>query len=161
VSAYKSPAQKLLSIWNVLTSFPGGIPLFSFLIKRLVPYSGSIGATVLVIKPGYARVRLRDKRAVRNHLNSIHAVALTNLGELASGLALTAGLPDTVRGIVLEISTEYFKKARGTLIADCQCAIPGIDAKMDYYVQANIHNQEHQIVASVRVKWRLERIIVS
>lgn len=112
---------------------------------------------MLAIKPGYARLRLRDKRAVRNHLNSVHAIALTNLGELTSGLALNVGLPHNVRGIVLEISTEYFKKARGTLTAESQFAIPDISDEMDYYVQCDILNEQKEIVASTRVKWRLGR----
>ena len=156
MSANQSPAQNLLQIWKNLSSYPGGKQLFSLLLKWRIPYSGSIGATVMSMQPGHARLRLRDKRSIRNHLNSIHAIALTNLGELTSGLALNMGLPCDARGIVLDISTEYFKKARGTLIADSQCIIPTIKGEMDYYVEADIRDEQHDKVASVRVKWRLK-----
>ena len=150
-----SPGARVLSLWRRCAGLPFGRSLFGALFARQVPYSGSIGATVLDLAPGRAKLALRDRRAVRNHLGSIHAVALTNLGELASGLAMTTALPAGVRGIVLRIETVYLKKARGTLVCDCRANVPEVAGDLNHEVHAEIRDGGGDIVASVRVVWRL------
>jgi acyl-coenzyme A thioesterase PaaI-like protein len=150
-----NPAIRLQRLWQTLRPLPGGRWLFSRLLGWLVPYSGSIGAVVMELRPGYARLELSDRRQVRNHLHSVHAVALTNLGELTSGLALLTGLPAEVRGIPVHIAIEFHKKARGRLVAQSRCNPPSVAAALDFEVYADIHDASAELVAHTTVRWRL------
>ena len=93
MSVGASPGQRVLALWRRLAPLPVGPTLFMLAFGRMVPYSGALGARVVTLVPGHVVLSLPDRRAVRNHLKSVHAIALANLGELASGLAMTTALP--------------------------------------------------------------------
>ena len=141
--------------WDNLSKVPGGNVLFSKGVGQVAPYSGSIGAIIEELGPGTARVSLKDRRKVRNHLRSVHAIALVNLAEIASGLAMMYGIPDDARGILRGFSIEFLKKARGKLIATCAFDAPQTNEKKDYDVEVNIYNEAEEIVAKANALWRI------
>ncbi len=154
--ANPSPGRQLLLQWGRLSRLPLGNRLFTWVVGRTAPYTGTIGGVFTEIRPGYARVELRDRRAIRNHLASIHAVALVNLAEMTSGVALLTALPDGVRGIVTGLSIEYVKKARGTLVATSAAHAPSAVSKpITHDVTCEIADAAGDVVARCIVHWRL------
>jgi acyl-coenzyme A thioesterase PaaI-like protein len=151
----EAPGASVARWWNRLSGMPGGKVLFSMIIGRTAPYTGSIHAVADELRPGYAKWRMRDRRAVRNHLNSIHAVALVNLAEVASGTAMLMTLPAGTRGIVTALSITYIKKARGMLTAECRCAPPPISSDTNFDVTAEIRDAANDVVARATVTWLL------
>ena len=153
-----APGARVLRLWRRLEGKPGGRALFAALLGRMVPYTGSIGARIEELAPGRAVGSLRDRRAVRNHLGSVHAVALVNLGEVVSGLAVLTALPTGVRGIVTALTAEYLKKARGDLTATARADHLGLEhvaETRDLEVVAEIRDRSDQVVARVTARWRV------
>jgi acyl-coenzyme A thioesterase PaaI-like protein len=149
-------ATSILRWWNRLSGLPGGLWLFSRLIGWKAPYSATIRAHVDEISPGYARVSLKDRYRVRNHLKSIHAIALINLGEIATGLAVLTAIPENMRGIVLGLNAEYLKKARGKLSATAEFKLPDeIIENTACEVTAELKDQSGDIVTIVRATWMI------
>ena len=102
--------------------------------------------------------RLSDRRRVRNHLGSIHAVALVNLGEMTTGLAVLSALPANIRGIVTGLSAVYLHKARGPLAASADVRALGLDDVVETKeIQAvsEIRSESGQLVARVTANWRV------
>ena len=147
--------KTILKIWNRLSGLPGGRLLFSKLLARINPYTGTIDAKVLELGPGYARAQMRERRRIQNHVSSIHAIALINLAEVSSGLALMCGLPEGARGIPVELSIQYHKKARGLITATCRCEPPATSDPRKVEVPCEIRNAEGVLVASAQARWQV------
>ena len=138
--------------WERFRALPYGRRLFSALFGVSVPYSGTVRPRILELAPGRAVIAMEDRRRVRNHLASIHAIALANLGEMATGLALAYALPPGARTIMKGLHAEYLKKARGTITATAQA--PLVDAvERVVPVTAELADASGAVVARVTVDW--------
>lgn len=141
------PGNFVRDAWDRLSGLPGGRRLFSLLVGQAAPYTGTMGARVVELQRGYARVELPDRRAVRNHLRSIHAVALANLAELTGNVAMAYSMPDEARFIVAGLSIDYLKKARGTITGESHCPLPPGKEKVTYEVEVTLRDLRGEPVA--------------
>jgi len=106
---------RVLALWRQAQGWPAGPWLFSWAVCRTAPYFGSISPRVVELTPGRCVARITDRRSVRNHLGTVHAIALCNLAELAAGVMIDASLPASMRWIPKGMTVEYLKKAIGTM----------------------------------------------
>lgn len=142
----------LRDAWNFLAPLPGGKVLYSRMLGKMVPYTGSIGAHVRALRLGHSEVEMADKPPLRNHLGSVHALALANLAELAGNLALVYSMPDGARFIVAAINIEYLKKARGTIVAISDCPIPPSAERAEYLVPVTLRDGSGAEVARATLR---------
>jgi acyl-coenzyme A thioesterase PaaI-like protein len=81
------------------------------------PYFGSIAPRFVDLRAGRCEVRMAKRRAVTNHIGTVHAIAMCNLAELAAGTMIEATLPASHRWIPKGMTVEYLKKAATNLRA--------------------------------------------
>lgn len=146
--------QTLKTWWTRLARTAFGRWFFSRIMGFLIPYTGSVRPLILAVEPGFAQVCIRDRRGVRNHLKSIHAIAIANLGEVTTGLALHFTLPNEARAILTNLSVTYLKKARGTITATTQFSEQVSVGPMP--IEARLVDEQGDVVATVNAIWLVD-----
>ena len=105
--------NQVLQIYDKLAKKPAGKWLFSKLICFKAPYFGSIGPRMVSLEPGRGEATIAHRRAVTNHIGTVHAIALCNLAEFVGGLTTDVSIPASMRWIPKGMAVEYRKKAVG------------------------------------------------
>lgn len=145
----------ILKWWNRLSALPFGRYFFSWAFWSFIPYTGSVRPEILELSRGLARVKIRDRRFHRNHLKSLHAIAIANVAECASGLSLVPGLPEGSQAILIKLEIEYLKKARGPIEARAECSPPQDSQSQDFIVESFVRNKKQETVAKTKATWRI------
>ena len=144
--------------WDKLAKLPKGNIIYSRLLARIVPYSGTIPFVVESLGESHATLRMPDTPKVRNHLNSIHAIAMANLGELSTGLALNYALPPKARCILVSLRMDYVKKARGQLKSSTHFDHPEWGPHQEIVVHGDITDAKGDVVAKVAATWLVDAL---
>jgi acyl-coenzyme A thioesterase PaaI-like protein len=88
-----------------------GERLFSLAFAQKAPYFWSIRPRFTVIEPNHAELVIPKRRAVQNHLGTVHAIALCNGLEAAMGALAEATIPSHKRWIPKGMEVSYTAKA--------------------------------------------------
>lgn len=138
---------------STLESFArlGGTAIGRWLFSRMVcwkaPYFRSIRPHIEVLEPGRCVVQLRQRRAIQNHIGTVHAIALCNAAELAGGLATEVTIPASMRWIPKGMSVRYLKKALGTLTATARvAAVKDSEAAQELHAMVEVRDAADEIV---------------
>lgn len=111
---------KVLQMWNRMSSIPGGKRLFSAVFARKAPYFATISPSVEELRPNYARVSLKKRRKVENHIGTVHVIAICNLLEMAMGACAEASVPKHLRWIPKGMTLDYTAKAGSDITGTAQ-----------------------------------------
>ena len=103
--------NRALSTWQKLESKPFGKAMFSRAICFKAPYFASIAPRFEELRVGLARVSMKKRRKVTNHIGTVHAIAMCNLAELAAGTLTEVSIPGSMRWLPKGMTVEYLKKA--------------------------------------------------
>ena len=88
-----------------------GDRLFSLAFAQKAPYFWSIRPRFTAIEPNHAELVIPKRRAVQNHLGTVHAIALCNGLEAAMGALAEATIPSNKRWIPKGMDISYTAKA--------------------------------------------------
>ena len=149
----KPNQHSIMTLWKAAQSVPGGRKIFSRLIGKLAPYTDTIRAEVIHLEAGHAQCRIREHRRIQNHLKSIHAVALVNLIEQTTGLAMLSGTPPGMRGIVTHLEVDYIRKARGVLTAMSHAPKVNENTSDTHAVYADVFDETGHVVCKGIAHW--------
>ena len=145
----------ILPFWEKTHRFPGGKWFFSRVVGYMAPYSRTIGVRFVSLRAGHCIATLKQRWSITNHLRCIHAMALANFGEFTSGISLLSALPSDARAIVTGFKIEYFKKARGTLKAECISPSISGNAEQTIFGVASITNAQGELVTRTTAEWKI------
>ncbi len=124
---------------------------FSQFVSLQAPYFGSIAPVFERLEPGFVEVSMKNRRAVHNHLGTVHAIAMCNLCEAAAGILIEATLPKTLRWIPRGMTTRYLKKAETDLRARCHMETPAADFSGDVTLPVQVFDARGQVVMEVDI----------
>eukprot|EP01147_Barroeca_monosierra_P007563 gene7563-9841_t len=136
-----------LGMWEACICVPFfGRYAFAGMVHFAAPYTGSVNPMLTVMKDKYAEGFIIERPWLHNPFNSVHAVAMTNLGEFVSGILVTSQMevvslsgPTQIRGIVTGLSTEYHKKVVSELFDTSNTKVATTTAKWTVDVRDRKH----------------------
>lgn len=101
----------VLDLWKKTSALPLGRRIFSFVFSQKAPYFATIRPRFTVIEPNRARLVIRKRRRVTNHIGTVHAIALCNGLEAAMGALAESTIPRDRRWIPKGMEVAYTAKA--------------------------------------------------
>lgn len=128
-----------------ISKLPFGNRIFSRLVTFIAPYFASIHPLIKDVRPGHCAILIKERRSIRNHIGTIHAIAMCNIAELAMGIVADVSIKPNLRWIPRSMKVEYLSKAKGTLTGICDID-PEIIVPGDVDVPVEVMNESGKIV---------------
>lgn len=136
--------------------------LHSFLLTRLfssqVKYAATSGIKITMVTTNETRLYIENKKAVRNHIGGVHAIAVALLAESATGIVFGFNVPDTKVPLLKSMKIDYQRRMQGNLTAianltDKQISSIEQDEKGSMFVPVIIEDESDESPIECLMEW--------
>ena len=104
------------ALYRKLSRMPGGKLAFSLAFARKAPYFSTVRPRVREVRPNHAELSIANRKAVHNHIGTLHAIAVCNGLEAAMGLLAEATIPSHRRWLPKGLEVAYLAKSTTDLL---------------------------------------------
>lgn len=132
--------NRILDLQSKLKKVPFGNSIFSNLLARFAPYFTTIKPKVEELRPNYMKASMKKRKAVHNHLKTVHAIAMCNLCEFTGGILMEASIPKHRRWIPVAMTVNYVAKAKTDLTATCDLSTVDWDTCDEVICQVSVRD---------------------
>ena len=101
------PQALMLNTYKRLSSLPGGGRLFGVRLGRVARYSATLHPEFADLQPGRSEIHIKKRKALTNHIGTMHAAAIANLCELTGASASAVSVPNDRRWIPNGLEIRY------------------------------------------------------
>jgi acyl-coenzyme A thioesterase PaaI-like protein len=153
--AYKPSKSPALKLWEKFGGSSFGRWLVSKAVCFIAPYFSTIKPVFTVLEPGRVELTFKKRRAVQNHIKSVHAIAMCNAAELAGGTCLDVSLHGDFRWIPIGMEVQYLKIAKTDLRAVCKIDHYDWEEPQDVIMPVGVFDTEGNEVLHADIKMRI------
>ena len=140
-----------LKSYEKIQALPGGNFIFSKIISRKAPYFRSIDPRIIELRPGRMAATLRKRKAVTNHIGTVHAIAMCNLCEYVGGTLMEISRPPTTRWIPRGMEVKYLAKAETDLTGICELKEVDWSKKSSVICHVDVQNTAGETVMTADI----------
>lgn len=138
-------------LWMKFKDKPLGKWIFGKLICLKAPYFSTIKPKFYELEVGICRIGLKKRRAVLNHISTVHALAMGNLCELAAGSVIDRTLPSHFKWIPMGMRIDYKQKAKTDLIAEAKLDQLEFSDKSKVQVPVEVKDKKGEVVVTALI----------
>ncbi|GAA2822766.1 hotdog fold domain-containing protein [Kribbella solani] len=138
--------SQVLGLWERLRGVPGGEWVFSWGFAWKAPYFRSVRPRFVQVGANYAALTVRKRRAVLNHLGTVHAIAVCNGLEAAMGALAEATVPPGKRWLPKGMEVAYLAKSTSDLTCTAETDPDAWEAGPDVPVRVRATRADGTVV---------------
>ena len=148
---------KVMSLYNRVSRLPFGNKIFSKMVSRMAPYFATVKPIISELNVNRCVCLIKKRKAVHNHIQTVHVIAICNGLEMAMGVMAEASIPHHLRWIPKGMSVDYTAKAGSdiTCVAEVKPEqwVPG-----DMFVPVTAYDTDGVVVVQGTIKlWISEK----